>query len=107
MLPNGCFGEAELNGAALNALKKAQTASVVVRNLAGIEVTFNMPMKDFAVAFDGPAVDPKVIEEQNKELQKQLEKKAQEQREKLEKQQSGVAPAAPATPAAPAAPAEP
>ena len=53
-------------------LKKAQIASVIVRNQANIEVTFNLPMKDFGAAFDGPAVDPKVLEQQNQELQKQL-----------------------------------
>jgi invasion protein IalB len=95
--PNGCFAEAELNGATLGALKKAQTASVTVRNQANIEVTFDLPMKDFAAAFDGPAVDPKVLEQQNQELQKQLEEKARQQREKLEQQQQSSAP----TPAAP------
>jgi len=100
--PNGCFAEAELNTASLGALKKAQAASVTVRNQANIEVTFNLPMKDFATAFDGPAVDPKVLEQQNQELQKQLEEKARQQREKLEQQQSGGAGAAPAAPAAPA-----
>ncbi len=52
-------------------------------------------MKDFAAAFDGPAVDPKVLEQQQQELQKQLEEKAKQQREQLEKQQSST-PAAPA-----------
>jgi invasion protein IalB len=94
--PNGCFAEAELNGAAIGKLKKAQTASVVVRNQGNVEVTFSMPMKDFGVAFDGPAADPKVLEQQNQELQKQLEEKAKAQREQLEKQQSAApAPAAP------------
>jgi invasion protein IalB len=98
--PNGCFAEAELNNSTLNALKKAQTISVIVRNQANIEVTFNLPMKDFAAAFDGKPVDPKVLAQQNQELQKQLEEKARLQREKLEKQQSAPAPAAPAAPAA-------
>ncbi len=93
--PNGCFAEAELNGASIAALKKAQAISVVVRNQAGVEVTFTVPMKDFAAAFDGPAIDPKTLEQQGQELQKQLEEKA--------KQQQGAAPApAPAAPAAPA-----
>ena len=95
--PNGCFAEAELNTATLGALKKATTASVIVRNQANIEVTFNLPMKDFGAAFDGPAVDPKVLAQQNEELQKQLQAKAIEERKKLEQQQG--APAAPAAPA--------
>ena len=98
--PNGCFAEADLNNKTLDALKKAQMASVIVRNQANIEVTFNLPMKDFGAAFDGPAVDPKVLAQQNQELQKQLEERARQQREKLEQQQSAAP--APALSAAPA-----
>jgi invasion protein IalB len=82
-----CFAEAELNAAQLATLKKSPIASVVVRNQAGAEVTFNVPMHDFAAALDGPPVDPKKVQEQNKELQEQLMKKAQQQREQIEKQQ--------------------
>ena len=98
--PNGCFAEAELNGTTLAALKKAQTATVIVRNQANVEVSFELPMKDFSAAFDGPAVDPKALEQQNQELQKQLEEKAREQREQLEKQSAAPTPA-PASPAPP------
>ena len=104
--PNGCFAEADLNNKTIADLKKAQIASVIVRNQANIEVTFDLPMKDFATAFDGPAVDPKALEQQNQELQKQLEEKARQQREKLE-QQSGAPAPAPAAPApAPSTPAK-
>lgn len=94
-----CFAEADLNNAQLNTLKKSAIASVVVRNQVGAEVTFNVPMHDFAAAIDGPAVDPKKIQEQNKALQEQLEKKAQEQRQQIEKQQQAAPAASPtATP---------
>jgi hypothetical protein len=62
-----------------------------VRNQVGAEVTFNVPMHDFAAAFDGPAVDPKKIEEQNKALQEQLEKKGKDLREQIEKTQPSAA----------------
>jgi invasion protein IalB len=97
--PNGCFAETKLNGATIASLKRAQTATVQVRNQANVEVNFTVPMKDFAAAFDGPPVDPKVLEKRNQELQKQLEEKARVQREQLEKQ--GGQPAAP-QPAKPA-----
>jgi invasion protein IalB len=102
--PNGCFAEADLNNKTIADLKKAQIASVIVRNQGNVEVTFNLPMKDFGAAFDGAAVDPKVLEQQNQELQKQLEQRAIQQRQKLEQQQStgappAVAPAPAATPA--------
>ena len=101
-IPQGCFGEAEISGSAAAALKKVSTALVVVRNQANQEVTFSLPMKDFAAAAEGPAVDPKVLQQQNEELQKQLEAKARLQREQLEKQQAPAgAPAAPAPAATP------
>jgi invasion protein IalB len=103
--PNGCFAEADLNNKTIADLKKAQIASVIVRNQANIEVTFNLPMKDFGAAFDGAPVDPKVLEQQNQELQKQLEQRAIQQRQKLEQQQSTGAPPAGA-PTAPATPAQ-
>jgi hypothetical protein len=104
--PNGCFAEADLNGKTISDLKKAQIASVIVRNQANIEVTFNLPMKDFGAAFDGQAVDPKVLEQQNQELQKQLEERARLQRQKLEQQQSTGAPPAGPVPAPTATPAQ-
>jgi hypothetical protein len=101
-IPQGCFAEAEISGSAAAGLKKATTASVVVRNQANQEVTFTLPMKEFGAAAEGPAVDPKVLQQQNEELQKQLEAKARLQREQLEKQQApAAAPAAPAPAATP------
>jgi invasion protein IalB len=94
-----CFAEAELNNAQLGVLKKSPIASIVVRNQVNAEVTFNVPMHDFAASLDGPPVDPKKIQEQNKALQEQLEKKAQQQREQIEKQQQAAPPAATPSPA--------
>ena len=100
--PNGCFAETKLDSAKIASLKKAQTATVQVRNQGNVEVSFTLPMKDFAAAFDGPAADPKVIQQQNQELQKQLEEKARLQREQLEKQGGPAAtPQAPASKPAP------
>jgi hypothetical protein len=44
----------------------------------------------FGKAFDGPAIDPKVLEEQQKKLQEELEKRSEELRKRLE---SNAAPA--------------
>jgi len=100
--PNFCVGELEFGTPTLNALRKAQIMTVQVRNQSNAEVTFVVPIKDFGVAFDGPAIDPKELQQQQQDLQKQLEDKAKQQREDLEKQtQQGVPPApqASATPA--------
>jgi invasion protein IalB len=112
---NACSAEIEITPKMLDALKKGTTMSVVMRvpggDASGHELTFNIPLKDLGVAFDGKPTDPKVLEEQRQALQQQLQKKAEEQRKQIEQQQqnSAAAPAAPAAPGAaapaPAAPA--
>ena len=37
-----------------------------------------LELKDFAKAYDGPPTDPKVFEEQQKKLQEELQKRAEE-----------------------------
>ena len=46
-----------------------------------------LPLTDFAKAYDGPPTDPKVFEEQQKKLQDELQRRADEARQKLEQQQ--------------------
>ena len=105
---NACSAEIEIGPKTLEALKKGQTMSVVMRvpggDVSGHELTFTIPLKDLGTAFDGKPTDPKVLEQQRQELQQQLQKKAEEQRKMLEQQQQNGA-AAPAANAAPAAPA--
>ncbi|QFU16483.1 invasion associated locus B family protein [Microvirga thermotolerans] len=94
--PNGCFAEAEVKDDFVAAMKKGQNLNVSVQNQAGRLVTFAVPAAGFGKAFDGPPIDPKVLEEQQKKLQEELEKKSEELRKKL----GGDASAAPAAPAA-------
>jgi invasion protein IalB len=96
--PNGCFAEAQVKEDAINALKKGTNLNVSVQNQVAKEVTFQIPLSGFGKAFDGPAIDPKVLQEQQEKLKAQLEKMGEEQRKKTE----GSAPApAPTTPAKP------
>ena len=101
--PNGCFAEAPgLKDDVVNAMKKGSTLNVSVQNQALREVTFAVPLAGFGKAFDGPPIDPKVLEEQQKKLQDEMQKRSEEMRQRL--QQGGAS--APATPSpAPPAPA--
>ena len=90
-----------MKGQTVEQLKKGTTLTVAVKNQANAEVTFVLPLSGFGKAFDGPAVDPKVLEQQQQQqqaLQDEMQKRADAERQRLES-----APAAPA--AAPAAPA--
>ena len=97
--PNGCFAEAKVKGPTIDQLKKGSIMNVAVKNQANNQVTFEIPVAGFGRAFDGPAIDPKVLEEQQKKLQEELQKRAEEERKRLEAAKSGQAPApAPAAP---------
>jgi invasion protein IalB len=100
-LPNGCFAEAQVKDDFIASLKKGANLNVSVQNQVGREITFAVPAAGFAKAFDGPPIDPKVLEEQQKKLQEELQKKSEEMRQKmLQSQGQGGA----ATPSAQAAP---
>jgi len=82
--PNGCFAQAQIDQNTVNRIKRGNEMNVFVRNQVGNEVAFVVPLAGFAKAFDGPPIDPKVLEAQQKALQDELEKRAAEQRKKLE-----------------------
>jgi invasion protein IalB len=105
--PNGCFAEARVKGTTVAELKKGTSMNVAVKNQVNNLVTFGIPLAGFGKAFDGPPIDPKVLEEQQKKLQEELQKRAEEERKRLEAAKppaTGAAGApAPAPAAAPAA----
>jgi invasion protein IalB len=82
--PNGCFAEAQVKGATIDQIKKGSILSVAVQNQVRNEITFAIPLAGFGRAFDGPPIDPKVLEEQQKKLQEELQKRAEEERKRLE-----------------------
>ncbi len=106
--PNGCFAESKVRTAQANGLKTGVTLNVMVRNQFNAEVVFAVPLANFGKAFDGPAIDPKVLEEQQRQLQEQMQKQAEEERKRLEAQAPNANPGAAPAPVpapAPAAPA--
>jgi invasion protein IalB len=106
--PNGCFAESKVKGLTIDTLKKGTSLNVAVKNQANAEVTFELPLGGFGKAFDGPAIDPAVLQQQQQDeqqrqqaLQDEMQKRAEAERQRLEG--AGASPAAPA-PAAPASP---
>ncbi len=92
-LPNGCMADFEVNAEFVGKLKKGQTLMLQGINLPGQAATYPLPLGDFAKANDGPPTDPKVFEEQQKKLQEELQRRADEARKKLQSGQPGAAPA--------------
>ena len=93
---NGCMSDYEATADQLANMKKGQALTVQAINANGQALTLQLPLADFAKAYDGPPTDPKVFEEQQKKLQEELQKRADDARKRLEEQQKqqGGAPAA-------------
>jgi invasion protein IalB len=89
--PNGCFAEAKVKTATTDSMKKATALNVSVRNQKNEQVDFAVPLAGFGKAFDGPPIDPKVLQEQQAKLQAELQKRAEDERKKLEAQHPGAA----------------
>ena len=83
---NGCMADYEASDE-LIAMKKGQGLVVQGINGAGQPISLALPLNDFAKAYDGPPTDPKVFEAQQKKLQDELQRRAEEARKKLEGQQ--------------------
>jgi invasion protein IalB len=81
---NGCMADYEASGELINNMKKGSNLVIQGINGAGQAISLLVPLNDFAKAYDGPPTDPKVFEEQQKKLQDELQKRAEEARKKLE-----------------------
>jgi invasion protein IalB len=89
---NGCMADYEATADLIGKLKHGQMMTIQAINLAGAAISFPLPLGDFAKANEGPPTDPKVFEEQQKKLQDELQKRADEARKKLEGQGGAAAP---------------
>jgi invasion protein IalB len=95
-LPNGCMADFEIAPDFVGKMKKGQQIVLQGINLPGQAASYPLPLSDFAKANEGPATDPKVFEEQQKKLQEELQRRAEEARKKLQQNQpSGSTPPAP------------
>ena len=88
---NGCMADYEATPDLVGKLKKGQMLVIQAINLAAAAISFPLPLADnsgnsFQKANEGPPTDPKVFEEQQKKLQEDLQKRADELRKKLESQ---------------------
>lgn len=93
--PIGCMSDYPVTDEMINKMKKGKTLIVQAINMQGQPISLPLPLNDFAKAYDGPPTDPKVFEEQQRKLQSELQKKAEEARKRLESQQPSAAAPAP------------
>jgi invasion protein IalB len=84
---NGCMADYDASGDLIGKMKKGQGLAIQAINSTGQPISLVLPLADFGKAYDGPPTDPKVFEEQQKKLQEELQRRADEARKKLESQQ--------------------
>jgi invasion protein IalB len=94
--PVGCMSDYPVTDDMIAKMKKGQTITLQAINMQGTPISLPLPLNDFAKAYDGPPTDPKVVEEQQRKLQEELQKRAEDARKKLEAQQPAAAAPAPA-----------
>ncbi len=84
--PNACYGDMDIDAKFVDIMKKGQALTVQAINQVGRTVNFTLVLKDFAKAYDGPAVDPKEIQAQQEKLREGMQRQADEVLKKLESQ---------------------
>jgi len=83
---NACMADYDGSPDLVGKLKKGQTLNVQAINLAGTQISFLVPLAEFAKVNEGPAMDPEVYKQQQEKEMKDREVKEQQLREKLQKQ---------------------
>ena len=68
------------------AFKKGQALMVSVQNQFGREVVFQVPLLTFGKVFDGPPIDPAVLAAEQKKMQDEMQRQAEEMRKKMGQQ---------------------
>jgi len=82
----GCMADYEASAELVDKLKKGQRLVVQGMNYQGRVFELTVPLAEFAKANEGTAVDPTIFSEQQRKLQEDLQRRAEEARKKLEKQ---------------------
>jgi invasion protein IalB len=81
---NGCMADYEASGELITKMKKGTGLVVQGMNGAGQPISLVLPLNDFQKAYDGAPTDPKEFEAQQKKLQDELQKRAEDARKRLE-----------------------
>ncbi len=89
--PNACYSEIVVNENYVAQLKKGAKLSLTTLNQQAQPVRFDLTLSGFTAAYDGDPVDPNKAANDQKKLQDQLKKRAEEQRQKLLEQKKKAA----------------
>ncbi|SON55904.1 Invasion protein B, involved in pathogenesis [Hartmannibacter diazotrophicus] len=81
--PNACFAELAIDDAFITSMKKGNSLVLTTLNQQGKGVSFPLSLSGFTAAYDGDPLDTAALQEQQKKLQDELQRKAKEAQQKL------------------------
>lgn len=81
--PNACYAERVIDEAFINRMKRGGKIQMITYNQAGKQVRFDMTLIGFTATYDGEGIDPAALQAQQATLQQELDRRAQEARDRL------------------------
>lgn len=88
-LPNLCFAEAEVKADYVGAMKAGNKVVITTLTQQAKPIKFDISLIGFTKSYDGEAIDPKKLQDDQKRLQDELKRKAEEARKQLIQKQQG------------------
>ncbi|MDQ0315670.1 invasion associated locus B family protein [Amorphus orientalis] len=92
--PNACYAEMVVESAFVNKLKAGGNLKLTTLNQQGKPVNFDVTLSGFTAAYDGEALEPQALQQQQEQLQEELNRKAQAARQRLIEEQRKASEAA-------------
>ena len=89
-LPDRCLAEIQLSEGLVNALKAGGELTLTSTNFRAVKNPVKVTLKGFTAAFDGPPLKRSEVEERQKKLEAELQKKARETADKLKAAQDAA-----------------
>jgi invasion protein IalB len=81
--PNACYAELAIDSNFVNAMKQGGGMRVIPFNQQGKEIAFDVTLIGFTKVYDGEPMDIAELQKRQEELQNELQKRADEARQKL------------------------
>lgn len=81
--PNACYAEMAIDAGFVSQMKAGGKMQITTLNQQAKAVRFDMTLIGFTAAYDGEGIDPQELQQKQQDLQRQLEAKAQEARDRL------------------------
>lgn len=89
-LPDRCLAEIQLSEGLVKALKAGGELTLTSTNFRAVKNPVKVTLKGFTAAFDGPPLKRNEVEDRQKQLEAELQKKAKETADKLKAAQDAA-----------------